>query len=155
MLANRTNQQCDLLGVTPLSTTGDKYSQYDDVDYLSEIHNNLHKCGVPKERLHILKGFSQEKHIVDNVRERGPFDIVFVDGSHDYDNVCIDIHNFGDMVKPGGMFVMDDSSLYIDHPYGRFLGHPDVSKAANELLNNNPKFEHLYAVGHNRVWRKL
>lgn len=155
MLANRTGKQCELLGVTPLSTSGDKYSQYADVEYLSEIYKNLQTCGVPKERLQIIKGFSQDKHIVQQVFEKGPFDIVFVDGSHDYENVCIDIYNYGGMVKPGGLFVMDDSSLYIPYPYGQFLGHPDVSKAAKDYLENNPQFEHLFAVGHNRVWRKL
>ena len=155
MLANRMGKQCELLGVTPLSTSGDKYSQYADVEYLSEIHKNLQTCGVSKDRLQILKGFSQEPHILAQVKEKGPFDIVFVDGSHDYENVCCDIYNYGELVKPGGFFVMDDSSLYVPHPYGQFHGHPDVSKAARDYLENNPQYEHLFAVGHNRVWKKV
>jgi hypothetical protein len=49
---------------------------------------------------------------------------------------------------------MDDASLFITDAYGSFLGHPDVGKAIIDNLDNNPEFIHLYAVGHNRVWRK-
>ena len=58
------------------------------------------------------------------------------------------------MLVSGGYLVMDDSSLYLEDSYGMFKGHPDVSKACTDFLDNNPQFEEVYAVGHNRVWKK-
>jgi hypothetical protein len=50
---------------------------------------------------------------------------------------------------------LDDASLYIDNPYGIFLGHPDVGRAINDTLDTVNNLKHLYAVGHNRIWKKL
>ena len=50
---------------------------------------------------------------------------------------------------------MDDSSLYIEHPYGQFHGHPDVSRAAKEYLTEAAGVKHIVAVGHNQVWQKV
>ena len=50
---------------------------------------------------------------------------------------------------------MDDASLYLNDSYGQFKGHPDVGKACKDYLENNQDFEEMYAVGHNRVWRKI
>jgi len=154
MLANRTHKQATLIGVTPLSDVGDKYSRYDDLDYLHEIHANFKRCNVSLDCLEIIKGFSQNADIASAVQNKGKFDIVFIDGSHDYDGVCSDIYNYAKMVKSGGFLITDDSSLYIEHPYGRFIGHPDVSKAVKDYLDTDFGFKHLYAVGHNRVWHK-
>ena len=83
------------------------------------------------------------------------YDIIFIDGCHDYENVCLDINNYSEMLKPGGYLVLDDASLFLHNAFGIFLGHPDVGKAIIDNLDNNNKFIHLYAVGHNRVWRKI
>lgn len=77
------------------------------------------------------------------------YDVIFIDGCHDYKNVCLDINNYSQMLKSGGYLVMDDASIYIKDAYGAFLGNPDVGKAINDCLDNNNDFIHLYSVGHN------
>jgi cephalosporin hydroxylase len=85
----------------------------------------------------------------------GPYECVFIDGCHDYEVVVADIKAYLPLVKIGGYFVMDDSSLYIEKPYGQFLGHPDVSRAAKEYLTEAAGVRHIVAVGHNQVWQRV
>lgn len=153
MLSRISNKNCSIYGVTPLSTDGDKYSGYPACDYLNEIKNNFQKLNGHTHNLNIIKGFSQDDSVLKSVGNIAPFDMIFIDGSHDYVDVCNDIKNYLPFLKSGGYLVMDDASLYIDNPYGQFLGHPDVGKAIQDLLDNNNSVKHLYAVGHNRVWK--
>ncbi len=144
-----------IVGATPLSTTGDKYSTYENVDYLAAIKDSFKRSkNAGFENTHIVNGFSQNPETVKDAASWGPFDILFIDGCHDYDIVCQDIDNYLPQLKPGGILVMDDASLYIDRPYGRFHGHPDVGRAIKDKIDGRSDIEHLYAVGHNRVWRK-
>jgi hypothetical protein len=153
-LAKRAGKQVSTYGVTPLSTAGDKYSVYQASNFLSDIWNNYLMAGGSITDLRIIEGYSQKPNVIERVQQEGPFDIVFIDGSHDYDDVVADLRNYGAMVKAGGYLVMDDASLYVPGAYGRFLGHPDVSRAAGDVMDKMEEFTHLYAIGHDRVWRK-
>jgi len=154
MLAMKTNKKAKIYGITPLSHEGDKYSGYEHIDYLQEITRNFINLSGNNNNLEIIKGYSQDSNIINKAIEHGPYNIVFIDGCHDYDAVVSDLNNYSKMVVPGGYLVMDDASLYIDNPYGMFLGHPDVCKAAKDVMDNNSDFTHIYAIGHNRVWQR-
>jgi hypothetical protein len=153
-LAKRAGKQVTTYGVTPLSTAGDKYSVYQTSNFLTDIWNNYLMAGGSITDLRIIEGYSQKPAVVEKVAADAPYDIVFIDGSHDYDDVVADLRNYSAMVKAGGYLVMDDASLYVPGAYGRFLGHPDVSRAATEVMDKMEGFVHLYAIGHDRVWRK-
>lgn len=155
MLAKNTNKKSSIFGVTPLSTSGDKYSDYPDVDYLKKIQNNFFKLNGNINNLKIINGYSQNHDVIKRVAEHAKYNIIFIDGSHDYEDVVADIKNYSPMLLNGGYLVMDDASLYLKDSYGKFKGHPDVSKACVDYLDNNPEFEEIYAVGHNRVWKKI
>jgi hypothetical protein len=153
-LAKRAGKQITTYGVTPLSTAGDKYSVYSASNFLNDIWNNYLMAGGSITDLRIIEGYSQKPAVVEKVAADAPYDIVFIDGSHDYEDVVADLRNYSRMVKAGGYLVMDDASLYVPGAYGRFLGHPDVSRAAMEVMDKMDGFTHLYAIGHDRVWRK-
>lgn len=155
MLAKNINKKCIILGVTPLSTSGDKYSNYKKANYLKIIQQNFKKLNNTIDNLKIIKGYSQDKDIIECVKMQEKYNMIFIDGSHDYEDVVHDILTYSKLLLIGGYLVMDDSSLYLNDSYGQFKGHPDVSKACKDYLENNPDFEELYAVGHNRVWRKI
>jgi hypothetical protein len=154
MLAKRSRKNAILVGITPLASVGDQYSNYEDIDYKAAIEKNYIHVGNKLDNLHIIKGFSQESTVIQESEKRGPFDIIFIDGCHDYDIVVKDIYNYTPLLKHGGFLVMDDASLYIDYPHGIFLGHPDVSRAVKEHIDGNDSFLPIYNIGHNRVWRK-
>jgi hypothetical protein len=154
MLGNLLNKNAQIWGITPLCDAGDKYSNYDNADYLNAIKTSFMNSNASFENTEIIQGFSENDDVINKAKENMYYDIIFIDGCHDYKNVCLDINNYSRMLKRGGYLVMDDASLFLTDAYGSFLGHPDVGKAAIDNLDNNPEFVHLYAVGHNRVWRK-
>jgi len=46
----------------------------------------------------------------------GTFDLVFVDGGHEYEVAAADIRNAGRLARPGGVLVVDDLTPW--HPWG-------------------------------------
>jgi hypothetical protein len=154
MLAKRLGKEHSIFGITPLSTSGDKYSRYENDDFKAAIYKSFDTCKADKSKLTILHGFSQDPSIITEASKHAQYDIIFIDGCHDYEVVCQDIKNYLPLLKSGGYLVMDDCAKFIEHPYGRFHGHPDVSRATQELLDNNKDLTYYFAIGHNRLWRK-
>ena len=158
LLSNLLNKNVKIYGITPLSNTGDKFSKYDNDDYLNAIKTSFINSNVSFENTEIIKGFSENNDVINKAKESMCYDIIFIDGCHDYENVCLDINNYSEMLKPGGYLVLDDASVFLhDAAFepGIFLGHRDVGQAIIDNLDNNHNFIHLYAVGHNRIWRKI
>ena len=88
------------------------------------------------------------------VKEESPFDMIYIDGSHNYEDVVIDILFCDELLKQNGLLVMDDASS--DLSLGKssvFRGHADVALAIKNSLDTT-KYKHLFACGHNRVWLK-
>jgi hypothetical protein len=154
LLSNLLNKNAQIWGITPLCESGDKYSTYQTCNYLNEIKHSFTNNNIPFENTEIIKGFSENENVINKAKEN-MYDIIFIDGCHDYENVCLDINNYSKMLKNGGYLVMDDASIFLADAYGSFLGHPDVGRAIINCLDNNNDFIHLYSVGHNRVWRKI
>ena len=154
ILSRRMNKNAALYGVTPLSDTGDKFSRYPKEDYAFAIESNFNKMGAKLDNLSIIKGFSTDERILGIAKSYAQYDIIFIDGCHDYEVVCDDIKNYVPMLKSGGYLVMDDASLFLENPFGRFIGHDDVCRAIRDNVDSNTELTHILAVGHNRVWRK-
>jgi hypothetical protein len=156
LLATLSYKNVKIYAVTPLDGAAtDKYSEYENCDYLSAIKKSYSICNQSFNNTIIIEGFSQEKEIIQKTKYMSPYDIIFIDGCHDYNIVVQDIKNYSEMLKVNGYLVLDDASLYIESPYGTFLGHPDVGKAIQDIIDKDSNFVHLYAVGHNRVWKKI
>lgn len=153
LLAAAMKKPCEIYGLSPLTNVGDKYSKYDDEKYSYSLVLNLNKMGASSDNINIIRGLSTDSAAITEARSDGPYDIIYIDGCHDYEVVCQDIDNYLPMLKPGGYLVMDDASLLLTSPYGRFLGHADVCRAIKEKIDTRLDLTHLFAVGHNRVWR--
>ena len=145
-------------GITPLSNAGDKYSKHPDVDYEEHIQRIYQQFNLDASDLGLIEGLSNDPDIIETAKELGPFDVVFVDGCHDYEVVVSDIINYGEMLRIGGLMVIDDVNNHLNIPKGLirmdWLGLEDVSNAARDTIEKNKHFTELFAVGHNRVWRK-
>ncbi len=52
---------------------------------------------------------------------------------------------------------MDDASslLSLSKNHPGFPGHEDVALAIRDDLDKRSNYKHLFACGHNRVWKKL
>jgi SAM-dependent methyltransferase len=144
-------------GLTPLSNAGDKYSNYDYLDYGYYISFLYHKLEIDINDTIIIEGLSTDENAKEAAKIESPYDVVYIDGGHDYETVINDIELCNQILKPGGILVMDDASseLNLSKNHPGFTGHPDVAKAIIDDLDNRDNYKHLFACGHNRVWKKL
>jgi hypothetical protein len=46
------------------------------------------------------------------------YDIIFIDGCHDYKNVCLDINNYSSMLKSGGYLNIGNKGIWFPNGFG-------------------------------------
>lgn len=153
------NKKGSVYGITPLSSSGDKYATHPNIDYENAIMTIYGRFGLTAEDLEILQGYSNDQQIIDRAEQLGPFDLVYVDGCHDYEVVVSDLTYYSKMVKLNGYLVVDDASNNLNIPDNlirlNWKGLPDVSKATDDVMLNHPNFKEVFAVGHNRIFRRI
>lgn len=142
----------EIHGISPLDSSGDAVSNYQILDYASDIKSNFDNFGLGKPE--ILKSFSTDPEALDLIAN-GHWDLIYIDGSHEYEVVKSDIASATNGLVSGGILVLDDSSLFTDFKLSTneaFRGHPGPSKVFNEV--DFTKFDFLFGVGHNNFLRK-
>ena len=157
LLSKRYDKHCSILGVSPLISAGDKYSQYESVNYKEIIHNLFIHFEIEINfENEFLEGYSTHENIKSQIRSRGPFDVVYIDGCHDYECVISDISLAKEITTSGSLIVMDDASCFKNTSrYYPFLGHPEVCRAVSEKIEKSDLFEEIICVGHNRVFKRI
>lgn len=135
-----------ITGITPLDSTGGHWES----DYEADI-KLLHNTFKLKQPF-IIKGLSTDPDVITKANK--PYDIVYIDGGHEYEVVRQDIHNYSKMVRPGGYLVIDDCANKYNLPAGYFKGIETVSRAVDEVLPND-EFMELFSVVHNRIFKKI
>jgi hypothetical protein len=138
----------EVFGITPLTNLGDDVSLYLDLDYAEDIFRNFNKFGLSQPTL--LEGSSRDPDSVDLIRN-GEWDLIYVDGSHDFDTCLADVLDAIVGLKNGGILVIDDSSLYTDFDLS-FAGHPGPSRVARDFIPTEMKL--FLSVGHNNYFLK-
>lgn len=105
-------------------------------------------------------GDSRENSTVERAKTfslNGKFDIVYIDGAHDYESVKKDMANYLPMVKTGGFLVMDDSANRFRMPWGYFQGIDECSRAVDEVLppfTSTNEWSFLTNVMHLRIFQR-
>lgn len=163
LCAKHYGKRATTVGVSPFCGTGDSMNGYDKtLNYLADVYIALDKFSVPRDWFVPIKGYSQDWDVIEKAQAVGPYDLMYIDGSHEYTAVRLDINNYAPMLRKGGILVMDDSAFFLNMPefsqdkgYNRcWKGEKFVSLAVQEWLEPRKDFEHLFAIGHNRVFRK-
>lgn len=155
MMASKTSM---ITGVTPLSsTTGvtGKFPKGPEADYMKCIKDLHAHFNLPFSEDQIIVGDSTSKEAQSQAAARGPFDVVYIDGCHEYDFVVKDLLFYGGIVKRGGYLVVDDSSNFLNMYWGSFPGIEDVSRAVRDTIEGKPEWKHVMAVMHNRIFRRV
>lgn len=80
----------------------------------------------------VVVGLSQE--VLPKLNEK--FDMIYLDASHQYNNICTDIENSIPLLKEDGILALNDYTIY--NPDGDDYG---VIKACNQFLIANPNWE--------------
>ena len=156
LLGKRCDKEFSIHMVSPFSGVVDKYSSYEQKDYGQVFLQALADMIVDTCKFVTHYGLSQDQKIKNKIKDI-KFDLMYIDGSHDYDVVKQDIEFYVlQLLKPGGIVIFDDANFYI--PYGRpeweQQGYQDVVRAVTETMDGNSEFEHLFDLTHNRIFRR-
>lgn len=152
LIAKELGFLCEVHGISPFSPLGDSVSVYrQDVDYMVDTMNSFKYFSLPEPIL--IKALSTDPVAVAHISSH-KWDIVYIDGSHEFDVVLEDYKLCLKHLRDGGLLVFDDSSLDTDFnpPAFSFAGHPGPSRVVREFAMKEMIF--LGAVGHNNVFRK-
>ena len=123
---------------------------YPNVDYKKLIRSLFQNFELDMSKIIFYEGYSNESWIIDMVSEH-TFEVVYVDGDHNYEAVLQDIKNYSTLISRGGYLVMDDASFFLEGTVF-WKGYEDVSKACDVITDLG--FENVLNVGHNRLYRK-
>lgn len=143
----------EVWGISPLTEAGDEVSNYLKLNYESDIASNFQAVGLGAPQL--VRSYSQDLIAKDFMASR-KWDLVYLDGSHDFEDVMNDIQMIGECTETGAILVMDDASLYSAYrPYlFSFAGHPGPS-----LVASSPEIMKLFveigSCGHNRIFQRI
>jgi hypothetical protein len=143
---------CEVYGISPFSSLGDNVSTYrGDIDYYADTISSFESLGLPLPRLTVARSADEDAV---KLMESRRWDLIFVDGSHDYEVVLADCLASSRNLAVGGLLVMDDASLGTSFrpPVFSFAGHPGPSRVAAEFAMKNLTF--VGAVGHANVFRR-
>jgi predicted O-methyltransferase YrrM len=153
LLALKFNFSCDVYGISPFTSAGDSVSSYlEDIDYMDDTIKNHSVFGLSRPNL--LRAFSTDAE-AKVLMESKNWDLIYIDGGHDYDTALSDYELSKINLAVGGVLIMDDSSLYTDFhpPKFSFGGHPGPSAVVKEKAFQELQF--LGAVGHNNIFIKI
>ena len=155
LLISRYTKDYEVWGISPLDNSRDSVSSYKKLNYIEDIKKNFIKFNLRQPNL--IKAYSHDSKAINFISSKN-WDLIYIDGSHEYENVKKDIDNCLPFIKSGGLIVLDDSSLYEDFNLHEeklkyFKGHPGPSKVMQELKKSNDVRFYL-GVGHNNVFIK-
>lgn len=152
LLAKLEGIDCKVTGISPFSPAGDSVSTYlSNLDYYQDTLENFRHFDIGEPKL--LKAYSTD-HVAVDLIESQTWDMIYIDGNHDYAIVLKDWQHCSQAIKPGGVIVLDDSGLGTAYKPPAFAtgGHPGPSKLAGEI--DPALFEEILQVGHNRVFQR-
>ena len=153
LLARRSNRTVSRFCVSPMNTTNVGGVPFWESDYFSDSIS-IHSAFSLVNDYKLFHGLSTDPEIFAAAAMSSPYDVVYIDGGHDYPTVKADMQNYTQLVKPGGYLIVDDCSNNLKMWPGCFPGIYSVSKAVDEFMSTQNDFEHLGAVMHNRIWKR-
>lgn len=152
LIARMLDIKCEIHGISPFAPLGDEVSNYlAEVDYYADTISHHRKFHLEPPIL--LRSLSTDVEAIEHIRAR-QWDLIYIDGSHDYEFALSDYENCRDNLAIGGLLVMDDSSLYSGYkpPLYSFAGHPGPSKIVEQFAMKELIF--IAGVGHNNIFLK-
>ena len=152
LLSNKFNINSEIHGISPFSSSGDNVSTYlSDLNYFNDVLENFKNFNLSNPILHV--GYSTDLNMVEVIHSKF-WDLIYIDGNHDYEVVKADVNNCVKYLNSGGLLVLDDSSLFTDYKPSFYstAGHLGPSKIAEEINLND--YIELCSIGHNRIFLK-
>ena len=156
LIAETIGIRLDSFGLSPMDSSGDDVSLYKNISYIDDIGINAEVFNVSK-CINTFKAYSNEAKGIEFIRSKS-WDLIYIDGSHDYEIVFSDYKNASEALTYGGVLVFDDSSLFYKklpryEGLPGFIGHPGPSRVVEEIPLDN--LIHILTVGHLNFFLKL
>lgn len=102
---------CTFVGIDPFNGFYDgPVDPYSGIAVTQAIAtNNIAGNNLHKHPFHLIKGGSADEDVVGCVKEHYPvIDLLFIDGDHSEEAVAADFENYGALVGPGGIALLDN-----------------------------------------------
>ncbi len=146
----------NITGIGPFERIGDLASVKDYghcPDWLADIRANVAHFNLPQPTL--LKALSTDANAIETIKAT-TWDMIYIDGNHDYEVVLEDWKNCAPSVRIGGIIVLDDSGLESGYHPPLFAsgGFPGPSRIANSVKQEG-QFKEIIQVGHNRAFQRV
>jgi len=142
----------EIHGISPFTPLGDTVSTYlSTIDYYEDVLESFSHLKLSPPCL--LKALSTDEEAVCHIHER-KWDLIYIDGSHDFEVVKTDYRHSLASLAEGGLLVIDDAGLNTPYqpPSFAFAGHPGPSAVVREFAGKEMKF--IGSVGHNSIFLK-
>lgn len=146
----RSDAQC--YGISPMNGSGLPGIEDSGQDFLKDIDLLHQHFKIPHPE--IIKGYSTDVDIIQAAKKLYPVDVLYIDGSHTYEDTKSDILVYSQLVKKDGLMIIDDCCNDLKMPWGYFQGIDSVTLAVTELLPNK-EWEFLFNVVHNKIFRRV
>lgn len=142
-------------GLSPFTEEGDGVSKYINIDFLEDTKNNFKYFNLDEPTL--IRARSDDEEGVNFIKSK-KWDMVYIDGNHDYEVVRKDFQNIVNQLNSSGILILDDSSLYTNFfpeqiNVSAFRGHPGPSQVLIENFNNKD-LTYLFGIGHINIFKK-
>ena len=152
-LSQMMGYSAEIHGISPLTPAGDVVTgEYlDTIDYEQDIIQNFAHFQLGKPQL--CKAYSTDQRAIDTI-ESQKWDLIYIDGSHDYDVVVKDYDICKANLTSNGWLIFDDAAAQLPYspPPFAFAGHPDPSRLIVETVQNEMTL--IGNVGHNVIFKK-
>lgn len=151
LLANRIEKNCTVYGITPMNGTGTGWIEDDYEGDIAKIHDIF---GLQQPVLY--KGLSSDPGALRFAIKHERFNVVYIDGSHTYDDCMFDLVTYAQMIKHGGYLVIDDACCDLNFPpSGFFTGIDTVTNSTLDYLKKHGfEWEFMFNVVHLRIYKR-
>ena len=107
------------------------------------VTQNLHQSGLRAEDYQLVKGDSTDPSLVAELATQH-YDLLLIDGDHSFEGVSQDYANFGGLVRPGGLILIDD----YENP-----SWPGVTRFVDEELKHDSRLSLVFSGLETAVFR--
>jgi hypothetical protein len=151
LLSDMSSKKVKRYGVSPMDSSDGHW----DSDYFADAVT-IHQQFNLKKDYTIYHGSSTDENIIEKAKSTAPYDILYIDGSHKYEDVVSDLAHYPQMIKQGGYLLIDDACNDMNQPWGFFQGIEPVTRAVLEWekTETGQEFEFVFNVVHNRLYRR-
>ena len=115
-----------------LNTILNKFFNFEQIvaidTFTSEISSTDLLANLKRKNLVLVCGSSNKKENLQTIKKFQPYDLIFVDGSHEYNDVKKDLNNYCKMLSDDGILLAHDIHS---------LEFPGVNKAWSEFKRQN------------------